>query len=351
MFSRLVHDARISLYVGVFATLAAMIPSVAMGIISAYSGGWVDYLWGRFVDTVQALPGLLLLIAIMVILWMSLVNVILALSFGRAIVGRRVMRSATLGVMNEVYIEASRAARASNARIMWRHILPNIFPTVIVVNTLAFGGVILAEASLSFLGYGVSPPSPSWGGMLAVDGRQYMFSAPWMLWAPTLVLALVVFGVNMFGDALRDVLDPPRGARERGHEYGQPTGGGKQMPLYEYVCDECDLLFEKIRPVRLAREAQPCPECDADARRMVPANFNPYIFRNGATRRLLDNGRFWHYGREVPRPVNTTVQQGDHPDLIDAVRGPEPLPTPRKSNAFMSCARRNVNPRSAAAAA
>jgi len=212
--SRLIYGARTSLYVGVAATIFSAIPAVLIGMSSAYFGGTYDYLVQRFVDTIQALPGLILLITILVILGGGLWNVIFALSFNRAIVGSRVMRGATMAVQNEVYVEAALASGATTLRILLRHLLPNIVPTIIVVYSLGFGTVILAEASLSFLGYGIPPPSPSWGGMLAADGRAYMFAAPWMLWGPTIALAIVVFAINMFGDAIRDVLDPRlRGSR------------------------------------------------------------------------------------------------------------------------------------------
>jgi len=208
IFSRVIFGARTSLYVGVFVTVAALIPGIALGMISAYFGGWVDYLMQRIVDTIQSVPYLIMLIAIMVVLGPSLVNVVFALAFRRAIVESRVMRGATMGILNQTFVEAARASGATDMRIMIRHLVPNIMPTVIVIASIGFGGVILAEASLSFLGYGVPPPTPSWGGMLAADGRAYMYAAPWMIIAPTVALALVVFGVNMFGDALRDVLDP-----------------------------------------------------------------------------------------------------------------------------------------------
>jgi peptide/nickel transport system permease protein len=208
IFSRIILGARTSLYVGVAVTLVSIIPAIALGMASAYFGGWVDYGLQRLVDTIQSVPYLIMLIAIMVVLGPSLVNVIFALSFRRAIVESRVMRGATMGILNQTYVESARSVGATDLRIMVRHLVPNIMPTVIVIASIGFGGVILAEASLSFLGYGVPPPTPSWGGMLAADGRAYMYAAPWMLIAPTVALALVVFGVNMFGDALRDVLDP-----------------------------------------------------------------------------------------------------------------------------------------------
>ncbi|MCA9847102.1 MAG: ABC transporter permease [Dehalococcoidia bacterium] len=208
ILSRVIHGARVSLFVGVGVTLLGTIPALLLGLASAYFGGWVDYLVQRLVDAFQSVPYLIMLIAIMVVLGPSLTNVIVALSFRRAIVESRVMRGATMGILNNVYIEAAHATGATNTRIMLRHLVPNIMPTLIVLGSIGFAGVILAEASLSFLGYGVPPPTPSWGGMLAADGRAYMFAAPWMLIAPTLALSVTVFGVNMFGDALRDVLDP-----------------------------------------------------------------------------------------------------------------------------------------------
>ena len=208
ILSRVIFGARTSLYVGVAVTLASLVPAIALGMVSAYFGGWVDYFLQRLVDTIQSVPYLIMLIAIMVVLGPSLVNVVLALSFRRAIVESRVMRGATMGILNQTFVESARAAGATDVRIMIWHLIPNIMPTVIVIASIGFGGVILAEASLSFLGYGVPPPTPSWGGMLAADGRAYMYAAPWMIIAPTVALAFVVFGVNMFGDALRDVLDP-----------------------------------------------------------------------------------------------------------------------------------------------
>ncbi|MBM3139685.1 MAG: ABC transporter permease [Chloroflexi bacterium] len=208
VMSRIILGGRTSLYVGLAVTVLSLIPAIALGMASAFFGGWVDYALQRLVDTVQSIPYLIMLIATMVVLGPSLTNVVVALAFRRAITESRVMRGATMSIMNQTYVEAARAIGSTDTRIMVRHLVPNIMPTVIVIASIGFGGVILAEASLSFLGYGVPPPTPSWGGMLAADGRAYMYAAPWMLIAPATALALVVFGVNMFGDALRDVLDP-----------------------------------------------------------------------------------------------------------------------------------------------
>lgn len=207
-FSRLVYGARVSMLVGVAVTLAGTMPALMLGVMSAHFGGKFDYFLQRVVDTFLAVPYLILLISIMMILGPSLINVIVALALRRSIVESRVMRGAAMTIINNPYIEAAQSLGATNMRIMLRHIIPNLVPTLIVLASIGFAGVILAEASLSFLGFGVPPPTPSWGGMLAADGRAYMFAAPWMLIGPTMALSVTVFGINMFGDALRDVLDP-----------------------------------------------------------------------------------------------------------------------------------------------
>lgn len=214
VFSRLIYGARVSLYVGIGAVFFAVIPATIVGILSAYFGGWFEYLVQRLVDAVQAIPGLILLIVIMSVLGVSLPNIVIALALPASISESRIMRSATVSIASSDYVDAARALGAHDIRIMFRHILPNIMSTIIIVASLGFGRFILAESTLSFLGYGIAPPAPSWGGMLAAEGRAYMFAAPWLLWAPAVALSLVVFGANMFGDALRDELDPRlRGSR------------------------------------------------------------------------------------------------------------------------------------------
>ena len=208
LFTRLVFGARISLQVAVGATVFSIVPATMPGMTSAFFRGTFDYVAQRFVDAVQAVPALILLIAIVVILGAGVLNVVLALSIRSAIVNSRVMRGATLQVANRNYVTAAGALGASPARILMRHIRPHIAAPMIIVASLGFGQFILAEAALSFLGYGVPAPAPSWGGMLSGDGRSYMYSAPHMFVGPAVALSLVVFGVNMFGDALRDVLDP-----------------------------------------------------------------------------------------------------------------------------------------------
>ena len=214
VLSRLIYGARVSLYVGIGAVLFAVVPATIIGILSAYFGGWFEYLVQRIVDAVQAVPGLILLIVIMSVLGVSLPHIVIALALPAAISESRIMRSATVQASRMDYVDAARALGATDVRIMFRHILPNIMSTIIIVASLGFGRFILAESTLSFLGYGIPPPAPSWGGMLAAEGRAYMFAAPWLLWAPAVALSLVVFGANMFGDALRDELDPRlRGTR------------------------------------------------------------------------------------------------------------------------------------------
>ena len=143
-----------------------------------------------------------------------MLNVILSLSILVAAAASRVIRSATLSVVENQYIEAARALGAGHLRIMLRHILPNVTATIVVITSIGLGGIILAESALSFLGYGVPPPHPSWGSMLSGSGRTYMYLAPWMAIWPGVAISLVVFAFNMLGDALRDVFDPRlRGAR------------------------------------------------------------------------------------------------------------------------------------------
>lgn len=208
VLSRIIYGARTSLYVGVGATVLGGIVAIVIGVVSAYAGGVIDYLVQRVVDTVQAIPAIILLIGLLVVLGPSLTNVIVALSLRSAFVTSRVMRGSALTVLKQPYVDAGRVIGCSHLRLMSVYVLPNIMASVIVLATANFGAAILAEASLSFLGYGVPPPTPDWGSMLSAEGRAFMFVGPWLLIAPTAVLSAVVFAANMFGDALRDILDP-----------------------------------------------------------------------------------------------------------------------------------------------
>jgi peptide/nickel transport system permease protein len=208
MLSRVIYGARVSLVVGFGATLISTLLGTALGTISGYASGVTDFVIQRLVDAAQAIPPLIMLIGIMIVLGPSEWNVIIALSARGGLTLARVIRGSVLSVRSLAYIDAARASGVTQVRMMLAHILPNIMPTVIVLFSIGIGGNIIAEAGLSFLGYGVPPPSPTWGGMMSAEGRLYMLVNPWLLVFPTLALALVVFAMNMFGDALRDELDP-----------------------------------------------------------------------------------------------------------------------------------------------
>jgi peptide/nickel transport system permease protein len=208
MWSRVVYGARVSVTVG-FTTIAfATLIATAVGVSSAYIGGVYDMAVQRVVDAWMSFPYLVIILSLMAVLGPGLLNLILSLSILVAATSARVIRGAALSVMENPYIESARAMGGGHLRIVLRHVVPNVMATVIIVATIGLGGVILAESSLSFLGLGVPPPQPSWGAMLAGSGRSYMQRAPWMAIFPGLAISLAVFGFNMLGDALRDVLDP-----------------------------------------------------------------------------------------------------------------------------------------------
>ncbi len=208
MLTRLLYGARISLYVGFGAVALASVLATALGIFSAYFGGRLDLLLQRAVDAWMAFPGLLLLMSIMSLLGPSVLNITVVLGVAAGIRESRVIRGVVLSIKEHTYIESTRALGAGHARVTVAHILPNVLPTVIVVATTGLSTVILTEASLSFLGLGVPPPYPTWGGMLSLAGLDHMYRAPWLAIWPAVSLSLAVFGFNMLGDALRDLLDP-----------------------------------------------------------------------------------------------------------------------------------------------
>ena len=208
VFSRIVYGARTSLYVGIGATLLGVLAATLLGAVSGYMGAKLDYFVQRFVDTAQAIPPLIFLLGVLLVLGPRTEYIILALGLRTGLSLSRIVRGSVIDLKAEDYVEAARSFGASDARILAFHVLPNIFALIIVLVSTTIGGLIVAEASLSFLGFGVPPPTPSWGGMLSVDGRIYMLAAPWLLIAPAFALSLVVFATNMFGDALRDELDP-----------------------------------------------------------------------------------------------------------------------------------------------
>lgn len=208
LYSRVVHGAQISMYVGLAATLIGTLSGAFVGLVSGFFGGRLDQLLQRCADMVFALPALVLAMAIVTMLGPSMFNVILGIAIPRIPNTNRVIRSAVLAVKESLYVEAARAIGCGNWRIMLRHLLPNVTAPYIVVATANLGGVILIEASLSFLGLGVPPPAPSWGRMLSSEGMRFFETAPWMAIFPGLFISASVFGANLFGDALRDVLDP-----------------------------------------------------------------------------------------------------------------------------------------------
>ena len=208
MWSRVVYGARISVTVA-FATIAlGTLFATAIGVSSGYFGGMYDTAIQRVVDAWISFPFFVILLSVMAVLGPGLLNVILALSIVITAAGSRVIRGATLSAVQNAYVEAARAMGCGHLRILVRYIVPNVMATVIVLATIGLGGVILAEGGLSFLGFGVPPPYPSWGAMLSGSGRTYMYRAPWMAIWPGAAISLAVFGFNMLGDALRDVLDP-----------------------------------------------------------------------------------------------------------------------------------------------
>ena len=206
--TRILYGARISLYVGFGAIAIASVIATLLGIFSAYGGGRVDLLLQRVVDAWMAFPGLLILMSIMSLLGPSVLNITLVLGIAAGIRDSRIVRGVTLSIKENTYVEGALAMGSGHTRVTLVHILPNVLPTIIVVATTGLSTVILTEASLSFLGLGVPPPYPTWGGMLSLAGLDHMYRAPWLAIWPAVALSLAVFGFNMLGDALRDLLDP-----------------------------------------------------------------------------------------------------------------------------------------------
>jgi peptide/nickel transport system permease protein len=208
VLTRLIYGARISLYVGFGAILIGCTLATSLGIASAYCGGRFDLFLQRGVDAWMAFPGLLLLMSILSLLGPGVWNITIVLGLAFGIQNSRIIRSVALSIKEHTYIEGARAAGAGHVRVTLVHILPNVMPTIIVVATTGLSTVILTEAALSFLGLGVPPPYPTWGGMLSLAGLDHMYTAPWLAIWPAVALSLAVFGFNMLGDALRDLLDP-----------------------------------------------------------------------------------------------------------------------------------------------
>ena len=206
VLSRVLTGARISLVVGLVVVCVSATIGTMLGAIAGYFGGRVDEIVSRMIDILLAFPGLLLAIAFVAVLGPSLVNVVLALSIIGWVGYARLVRGQVLRVRELEYVLAARAAGATTRRILLRHLVPAVLPAVSVQATLAMGGAILSEASLSFLGLGVQPPTPSWGTMLSY-GRSHLLDAPHVTIFPGLAIAVLVLGFNFLGDGLRDRLD------------------------------------------------------------------------------------------------------------------------------------------------
>ncbi len=217
VFSRIVFGARVSLLVGLGAVSLSITLATIVGILSAYIGGVVDTIIQRCVDAMMSFPWLVIMLTVMALLGPGLGNVILALGIAGFAGSSRVIRGAVLGIKESEYILSARATGCKQWVIIIYHVLPNVAAPIIVLATLGLGNAILAESALSFLGFGVPPPAPSWGRMLSGDGLDYMLQAPGLAIFPGLAISIAVFGFNMLGDALRDLLDPRL----------QGTGGGR----------------------------------------------------------------------------------------------------------------------------
>ena len=208
VLSRIIHGGRISLAVGFWTVILGTCTGAVVGMISGYHGGAVDMVIQRFVDAMQSFPGLLMALALVAVLGASTLNVIIAISLVVAPLDSRIIRSATLQVRGMDYIQAAKSVGVSDTRILFRHILPNVTAPFIIMATVTFGAAVLIESSLAFLGLGVPPPAPSWGGMLSGAGRQYLERMPTLAIFPGLAISLTVLSLNLLGDGLREVLDP-----------------------------------------------------------------------------------------------------------------------------------------------
>jgi peptide/nickel transport system permease protein len=208
MWSRIIYGARISLAVACGSMLLACSIGVTIGLLSGYVLGWFDLISQRLLEVMQALPLLVLAIIMAAALGPSMHNTILAIAFPLVPGVARVIRANTLSLREQPFVEAARAIGMSDARIAIRHVLPNTLAPLIVIMTAQFGAAILIEAALSFLGLGIPEPHPSWGRMLSESAAEYVRTAPWLVIFPGMAISLVVFGTNLLGDALRDLLDP-----------------------------------------------------------------------------------------------------------------------------------------------
>jgi peptide/nickel transport system permease protein len=207
VLSRLIYGARVSLTVGIVSVGAAAPLGTAAGLAAGYFGGWVDDLLMRLADVWLALPVILLAVSLMAVLGPGLRNVIVVLAISGWVLYARVVRSAVIAAARQDYVEAARASGARHLRVLWNHIFPNVISPIIVIATFHVAQMILLESTLSFLGLGVPPPQPTWGGLVS-DGRNYVATAWWLSLFPGLAILVTVLAINIVGDYVRDVLDP-----------------------------------------------------------------------------------------------------------------------------------------------
>lgn len=208
LWSRIVYGARISLAVGIGATFLGCLLGVTIGLMSGYFGGWFDLIVQRLIDIMQSLPLLVMALVMAASLGPSMTNTIIAIAIPSIPNVARIIRSNTLQLREMPYVEAARAVGMNEIEIAFRHVLPNTIAPLIVLGTAQLGSAILTEASLSFLGLGIPEPHPSWGRMLSESAAEYVRTAPWLVIFPGIAISLAVFGTNLLGDAVRDILDP-----------------------------------------------------------------------------------------------------------------------------------------------
>jgi len=224
LLSRIIFGARVSIYVGLGASFLNALVGAVIGIVSGYLGGRFDLIVQRFVDAFLSFPSLILLITVMSLVGTGVWQVIIVLGITGGIGWSRTIRSAVFAIRENAYMEAARALGATTGRMLFRHVLPNVMPVIVIAFTVAMAGNILTEATLSFLGVGIPPPHPTWGQMLSLEGRKYMYQATWLAIWPGVALSVAVFGISMWGDAVRDLIDP----RLRGGVGGMGSYGSEK---------------------------------------------------------------------------------------------------------------------------
>jgi peptide/nickel transport system permease protein len=208
VLARVVYGARTSLEIGFAAVSIGVLGGSLLGVVSAYFGGAIDYLLQRIVEVILAFPLLVLLLVIVAVVGPSIQNVIFIMGIVMIPIMSRVVRSIVYSEKEQPYIEAARAVGASNARILFIHLFPSVIPLAVILASLTLGGMILAEASLSFLGLGVPPPNPSWGADMSGNARDYFQHAPWLAIFPGLALSITILGANLLAESVRDIVDP-----------------------------------------------------------------------------------------------------------------------------------------------